>query len=237
MLNFIQWLNETYSFKNSNDVDFTADSNQIIFMSVKDKRQYIEQNKTHGNISHAIKHYGEFNEQKYKNIAKKIKNKLKELIKDGTITYLELYEKGGESIKDIEKIIEKANWRAYLNTLDLINDKREEGTPLSKEERELLPIMDELSDSYMTIINNVTKQAKNIDNIKNKENLISAIEKANIIKLSAVDRMGYRVYFLDLKRNIFIIADDKVIYSCFEFSTNAKSYKDVIKNFCSKNSL
>ena len=59
MISFKQWLLEYGAFAAGKDVDFTA-SNAIVFFSKEGKASYREEGRTHGEYSHAVKHYMEF---------------------------------------------------------------------------------------------------------------------------------------------------------------------------------
>lgn len=236
MRTFVDFILEKMSFKQGKDNDYTASDRGTIFLTPEDKEEYKLRGKTHGNTSHAIKHYAEFDEAKFKEIGEKIRKHLKQLLQRSKINYIEYYNKDkGHSITEPEKALGAASYGELLNVLDVINDKQAEGKTLVRAERELLPFMKELTDLYAAEILEILGDAENLDKIKSKNIIISKLKTKEHISLTAKDRNGFLRYYLDLKSNIFVIADvSGSVRSCFEFSTSVDNWKGVINNFWRK---
>jgi len=122
-----QYLNE-FSFYNSPDED-TPGNKQ--FVAFKEDDKYNVQGNTHGELSHAIKHFGEFNPNALNSELNGAINYIK------TVSNPILKNINGSDIASGDNAKKQLTPNAILNTFDFINDKIANNQELTPEENEI----------------------------------------------------------------------------------------------------
>ena len=150
MKTFIQFLTEKIAFKKARDQDYTVHPDTILFFSEEDVRTYVENGKTHGVQSHAIKHLAEFNPEMVKTEVGAARGIIQEFIKNNKIDFCALYIKG-KGFKKLNPLqaITQANDGAIMNTMDMINDKYQNKKKLAPIENALYKIIRKLEREYI----------------------------------------------------------------------------------------
>jgi len=148
-------------FKNSPDEDSPGNKQLIVF---KEDDDYEVQGNTHGELSHAIKHYGEFNPN---DLNSKLNSAI-DYIKSTPNPILKSRE--GSVIASGDNAKKQLTPNAVLNTFDFINDKILNNQNLNPEEEEIkTKFLDELNDSYNKLVQDYISDASNIDGMGEDE--------------------------------------------------------------------
>ena len=155
-----QYLNE-FDFYDSPDED-TPGNKQ--FVAFKEDDKYDIQGNTHGELSHAIKHFGEF----YPNTLNSELNGAINYIK--TIKNPILKNISGADIASGDNAKKQLTPNAILNTFDFINDKILNNQNLTPEEKEIKDkFLDELNNSYNKLIQDYISSGVDITNMGEDE--------------------------------------------------------------------
>lgn len=229
MYNFKKFLIEYVNFAKAKDNDFPLDDG-IIFLSKNARAEYKLKGNTHGEYSHAVKHYIEFNSGTVMSFAAEIKGILDKFHTEGLLDYIELYNfSNKKSIKGYDQVMAKAKTLDFINTLDYLNDKNIEKTGFNKIELEVKRIGDKLRKLYDEEIQKRINSAVDLDTLK-----MSAIKQLiannSIIKFSANKN---EIYILDLNSNVLIVQRNNEIATCFVFNRTGTG-NAVIKNLLRK---
>lgn len=182
------FLNE-FSFVDSKDVDYTFSD---IVITSDGTSEYKIGGKTHGLISHAIKHLIEFDNVK----VKKDVDAIIKILNDN-IDKLKF-------IHRVKGIIKPVNLSepVVLTSLDYINDKIKTNQKLSPVEKEIYPYIKSISNEYRQFVELFMKEAIKIEDTDDKESILNKLKRGMVMfDISFGDE---RVY-LDLKRSIIII--------------------------------
>jgi len=165
-----EYLNE-FSFYNSPDEDNPGNKQIVVF---KEDDKYAIQGNTHGELSHAIKHFGEFDP-----------NSLNSEL-NGTINYIKtlanpiLKNVSGADIASGDNAKKQLTPNAILNTFDYINDKVINNQELTPEEKEIKSkFLDKLNGDYDKLVQDYISGGTDVDNMKEDEikKLISSNKK------------------------------------------------------------
>jgi hypothetical protein len=154
-------LNE-FSFNDSPDEDLPGNK-QIIMFNEKDT--YKQGGNTHGELSHTIKHFGEFSPNKLNSSLNGAINHIKD-----SSNLVVKHAKSGEIIAKGENAKKQLTPNAMLNTFDFINDKVKNNESLSSEEKELQSkFIEPLNNEYKKLIQDYISGGEDIDNAKEDE--------------------------------------------------------------------
>jgi hypothetical protein len=165
-----EYLNE-FSFYNSPDEDNPGNKQIVVF---KEDDKYVIQGNTHGELSHAIKHFGEFDP----NVLNSELN--------GTINYIKTLKNpilkniSGADIASGDNAKKQLTPNAILNTFDYINDKIINNQELTPEEKEIKSkFLDKLNTDYNKLVQDYISGGTDVDNMKEDEikKLISSNKK------------------------------------------------------------
>jgi len=202
-MRLINYLNEI-SFKKGRDIDYPLGGSKVIVFNKNDS--YKLEGKTHGDISHALKHMPKINPSFFKNILSSVR----ELIKD--MKYY-IKNKKGTIIGDPE-ITDKT----LINTMDRINDKIVLNEPLTDEEKQIQRFLIKLKNEYISVVDGIVSSAINVDDFEQ-------IDKNKTICFSVKDRGKNKIYFLDTKRNYLLITSTGMVAKTFFIYKNVDYVK------------
>jgi hypothetical protein len=183
-----QYLNE-FSFYNSPDED-TPGNKQ--FVAFKEDDKYNVQGNTHGELSHAIKHFGEFNPNALNSELNGAINYIK------TVSNPILKNINGSDIASGDNAKKQLTPNAILNTFDFINDKIANNQELTPEEKEIKSkFLDKLNSDYNKLVQDYIDGGIDVNNMKEDEikKLISSNKK---IKFNGSYGGNEFEYILDL---------------------------------------
>jgi hypothetical protein len=148
-------------FSNSPDEDSPGNKQLVVF---KEDDDYKEQGNTHGELSHAIKHYGEFNPN---DLNSKLNSAI-DYIKSVSNPILKNI--NGDVIASGDNAKKQLTPNAILNTFDFINDKILNNQNLTPEEKEIKDkFLDELNNSYNKLIQDYISSGIDITNMGEDE--------------------------------------------------------------------
>lgn len=193
MLSFTKWLTEAaFRFQKGRDQDYTSDPYEVLVFSETAPDKYEVEGKTHGQMSHAIKHLKEFEPDFVKGVVTKVKNTLKAKLKEKPHWFCKVWHnaRGFENESGIEAI-DKASVDAVLNTLDLINDKNQMKETLLKLDSSIRPFATELENEYNRIITSKLDKAVDLNKTTLKgDALVKKIKKSPVIQFDCNGKGG-----------------------------------------------
>lgn len=234
MKTFIQFLTEKIAFKKGRDQDYTVHPDTILFFSEDDVRTYVENGKTHGVQSHAIKHLAEFNPEMVKTEVGAARGIIQDFIKSNKVDFCALYIKG-KGFKKLNPLqaITQANDGAIMNTMDMINDKYQNKKKLSPIENALYKIIRKLEREYIREIEFRINKSVDLDKFESVEDVLEAIEGARIIKFDGFAKVA-QTYYLDFRTNSVVISTPDFVRTMYVYNDPGQGYKQVINNFMRK---
>ena len=229
MLSFRQWLMEYVAFATGKDVDFTA-SNAIVFFSREGKASYREEGRTHGEYSHAVKHYMEFQPGNALAFASEIKGIAQKWQKEGGLDFIELVNDRGKTLaKGWDQVNQSARPLDWLCSLDYINDIAMIKGKLTKLEIEIRRVGDKMRKLYDEEIMERLRKAIDLDNM-DAEKVAEICRTNSTIKFKANKN---EEYILDLKDNAIMMLRKGIITTFYKFSRRGQQ-AEVIQNFLKK---
>jgi hypothetical protein len=223
MLSFRQWLLEYVAFAKGRDVDFTA-SNAIVFFSKEGKASYREEGRTHGEYSHAVKHYMEFQPGNALGFAAEIKGIVQKWEKEGGLDFIELVDENGRTLargwNQVNQLARPLDW---LCSLDYINDITLTKGRLTKLEVEIRRVGDKMRKLYDQEIVERMKKAVSLDSMQANE--IARLCRSNSIISFKANRN--EEYYLDLKDNAMAIVRNGEVATFFKFSRKGQQNETI----------
>jgi hypothetical protein len=155
-----QYLSE-FRFHDSPDEDTPGNKQVVVF---RDDDKYTLQGNTHGELSHAVKHFGEFDP----NMLSSVLNNIIEYIKKTQNPILKNI--NGNNIASGDAAKKQLTPNAVLNTLDFINDKTLNNQQLTPEEKEIKDtFLDKLNTGYNKLVQNYLTSGVDVDNMGQEE--------------------------------------------------------------------
>lgn len=240
MLTFLEWLEESsIKFQKAKDQDYTNDPYEVLVFSEVAPDNYEVEGKTHGKMSHAIKHLKEFEPAFVNTIVSKVKKTIISKLEEKPHWFCKVWNthKGFKSDSGIDAV-NNATSNAVLNTLDLINDKTQMGEKLLKLDSSIKPFAVELEQKYNDIMSSKLDKAVNLDKLTIKGQALSKkIKKSSIIQFSCSGRGGGNfIVTIDFTDQSLIIGkENDVVTTMYRFRNAEGSGKStVIKEFFNK---
>ena len=188
--------NPTNPFLTSPDDDQPGNKQFVVFNEFEN---YHLEGQTHGKLSHAIKHYEEFDKEGMNEILSKA------LVFLQSIHNIHLKNIKGELIASGQQTANKITLNAVHNTFDLINDKIMKGITLVSEEVELRnQYLIPLEEKYDTLIASyLTDHVQVHDVTENELNLLYASGKR--INFEGIYEEERYSYFLDFSTSGMLV--------------------------------
>lgn len=230
MKNWYKFLNEEVRFANSKDVDMPGNKQYVCF-----KEDEIYSNKTddlfHGKMSHAIKHFSEFEPEKSKSFLKKAIDVVNQsenvFLKSAT---------NDEMIASGEKAKKQINFNSMLNTFDMINDKKLNNEKLLPQELQILKILDAYTKEYEDILESQIGKAVDVDNIKDENEIKKLIDSGKILKFTGDFQGKEFTYYLNTTNSGLAVSDKNDVFSTFfRFDKKGNNFKKFPKGTNIKN--
>lgn len=183
MIKLKDLLSEDIPFKHGNDTDRFIANSVVVFDPQDD---YEIKGKTHGLVSHAIKHLHEFNPEYFN----KIISAVRQIIEKSPNAILK-----DKSNKPITRVVGQTQYPfgVILNTMDFINDKVVNGIPLNTDEKAIKSYIDRTTDEYENIIRILVDKAIPVDNYNSPEKIKNILNQHGMISfyVMARGRMAY----------------------------------------------
>lgn len=234
MKSFLQFLEEKIQFAYGRDQDYTVDPKTIIFFSEDDIKTYVENGKTHGVQSHAIKHLVEFLPETVKQLVGQARQIIKQYAEKGSLKFCGLYLRG-RSFKDTNplNVVTQAKDGAILNTLDMINDKYVNKKQLQSVESSLFSkVIKSFEKNYEKEIQKRISKAVDLDKASEQE-IYDAIDSTSVVKFSGMQNNAKYIWYLDLKDNAVIMESSDMIRTMYKYNKPGIG-KQTVLNFLSK---
>ena len=246
MIQFSDYIQNKYNivedefiFQKGRDQDYMGHPSEVLVFAEKEPDEYQVRGKTHGQMSHAIKHLIEYDPQYVISVTNRAKKALIQFIQRRPQYFCKIWDEvRGFSKESGIEAIERCDTTTLLNTLDVINDKNQLKTPFTKVDGEIKKYGMELENKYNEIIKDKLHAAYVLEKAKNKD-YKSAIAKNPVITFKAVDGNGkWRRVWLDFRDGTVIIGNFKngkteinTMYRLNDVGTNKAS---MIKKFYTK---
>lgn len=243
MLTFKEWLNEAaFRFLKAKDQDYTNDPYEVLVFSEEAPDKYEVEGKTHGQMSHAIKHLREFEPEFVEGIVEKVRSTIIAKLREKPHWFCRVWNViKGFGKQSGEKAVNFASDDAVLNTLDLINDKNQMGEKLMKLDSSIKPFAVELENRYNEIISNKLDKAVNLNKTTQKADaLVKKIKKSQIIQFDCHGKVGGKyTVALDFSDQSLIIGKHvdgtmKTVTTMYRFHNSGTSKPAVVDAFFKK---
>ena len=226
-MRFVRFINEL-AFANSSDFDYPGKIGEVIVTNPDDK--YEVKGKTHGLISHAIKHVMEFEPEYYKEVIDQFKQRIASMKNDLFI----LNKNSGkiEPLKDQWK-----NDKVLQNTLDFINDRFKEvdgkGGKLNSKEKLFYGFAEKLATKYEELIEQLLSNVVPVDDMS-LEQINKVLESGRTIKFTALYMGTWIDYFYNEKTGAYGASYKekfKTLYKVYQINRGLKFKNEAIKEF------
>lgn len=202
-MKFLNYLTEL-SFKMGRDSDYPEGRGFGVHLFSHDE-DYQMEGKTHGLMSHAIKHLEQYEPQYVSLVTVNAIKKLKEF-----------------------KVIMKSSGE-MINTFDMIQDKIVNKEKLLPEEESMIPFMEMISKKYEKIVEGFIKNAVDVDQTLDPTKIEKAISTVGI-KYTAEQNDGKVKHILNMKEFTLIVLDTNgTVRTMFELD-HIKTGQDTMKN-------
>ena len=243
MLTFLEYVQsfvaEDIQFKNAKDQDYTNDPNSLLVFAEKEPDEYDLRGKTHGQMSHAIKHLAEFDKAFVEGIVSKARGIIEKFLQRHPEAFCKIWVDGqGFGSKSGIEAVKSANAGEILNTFDLINDKHQMKGSFLKIETQLKNLAVEMEKRYKEIIESKIAKAVDISNLKNVGAMVSAIKKATVISFRVSQQEAKKDVWLDFSDSSIIIGlagSTDSVNTMFQFTgLNGGAKKPTIDAFYKK---
>lgn len=240
MLTFREWLEEAaYHFQKGKDQDYTNDPYSVLVFSETAPDNYEVKGKTHGKMSHAIKHLKEFEPVFVDEIVKKAKDAIRKKLEEKPHWFCKVWHrsKGFETESGVSAV-NKATNDEVLNTLDLINDKVETNEKLMPLDASLKKFAQEITTRYGEIISEKIDKAYDLDKTAMKASALKKkISKTHVIQFSCKGKSGGDfVVIIDFTDQSLLISKKDVenVTTMYRFNNTGTSKSSVVKGFFEK---
>lgn len=206
-LEFVQSLQEDFTFKNAKDQDYTNDPNSLLVFAEKEPDEYELKGKTHGQMSHAIKHLVEFDKPFVDGIVSKARGIIEKFLQRHPQAFCKIWVEGqGFSDKSGMDAVKSANAGEILNTFDLINDKSQMKGSFIKIETQLKNLATEMENRYKAIIDSKLSKATDIGNMS-FDKAKKAIKSSQVITFGVMQQTKKKDVWLDFSDSSIIIGE------------------------------
>ena len=229
MLTFTKWLTEAaFKFQKGRDQDYTNDPYEVLVFSEEAPDNYEVEGKTHGQMSHAIKHLKEFEPDFVNGIIGKVKTTLKKKLEEKPHWFCKVWNNlRGFGKKSGVEAIDDASIDAVLNTLDLINDKNQMKEGLLKLDASIKPFAVELEHKYNEIISKKLDKAVDLNKLTLKgAAFVKKIKKSQVVQFDCNGTGGGKFsVVLDFSDQSLIIGkrdnkDMSVVNTMYRFNSS-----------------
>ena len=243
MLTFTKWLTEAaFKFQKGRDQDYTNDPYEVLVFSEEAPENYEVEGKTHGQMSHAIKHLKEFEPDFVKGVIGKVKTTLRKKLEEKPHWFCKVWNNlRGFGKKSGVEAIDDASIDAVLNTLDLINDKNQMKEGLLKLDASIKPFAVELEHKYNEIISKKLDKAVDLNKLTLKgAAFVKKIKKSQVVQFDCNGTGGGKFsVVLDFSDQSLIIGkrDDKDMSSVntmYRFNNSGTGKSAVVDAFFKK---
>lgn len=241
---FLEWVQDLeeakFKFVVGKDQDYTGDPMEVLVFSEQEPDEYIMQGKTHGQMSHAIKHLREYDPEAVKGVLAKAKKMLWNFLDKNPSYFCKVWSEGrGFSEVSGKKALASCDELVLLNTMDIVNDKNQMKTPFSAVDARLKTFAAELEKKYNSLISSKIDKAVNLEQIKNEHKLLDASQKAKIVHFEAEDRNGGKfLVWIDFTDRTLIIGRQMpkgtVIKTMYRINSAGSTRGSIMKMFFTK---
>lgn len=240
MKTFTEWLSEAaFKFQKGKDQDYTNDPYEVLVFSEQAPDKYEVEGKTHGQMSHAIKHLKEFEPDFVKGVVTKVKSTIRKKLEEKPHWFCKIWNniRGFSSISGV-KAVDSASIDAVLNTLDLINDKNQMKEPLMKLDSSIKPFAVELEHKYNELVSEKIDKAVDLNKLTIKGSSLSKkIKKSQVVKFDCDGKNGGKfTVVLDFTDQSLVIGKNDMsdVTTMYRFNDTGGTKPAVIDAFFKK---
>jgi len=223
MENWRSFLSEEIPFHNSPDEDGPGRNN---FISFTDTEQYTISGNTHGQLSHTIKHYMEFEPEQ----TKEALSKALETAKSFDSFFLKAVN-NSKTISSGEQAKTQANLNSMLNTFDLINDKIMNKNNLTQEESKITNFILPLNEEYENLIKSYMSNSVNIEEVQDVNEILNLIKQKKIIRFIGSYKNNPVEYFFNPSDTGLVANNNNKIATLFRIDKKGANLGKVAKYF------
>jgi hypothetical protein len=202
------------NFNDSPDEDLPGGKRTIIF--TKNDSYPSSQGNTHGLLSHAIKHYLEFQPEYVNGLLEKIANIIRQEAGE-----LYMVDNSGNVVLDGDKAKKEINNNVILNTLDMIQDKVKNTKTLSDIEKKIHTYTEEMAKKYQELVSQKMNSSVDIDANQNVAD--DAIKNNKIVKFKGNYSGKDFDYYLDPKDSSLVASDGDSVSTLFRIDKKGNS--------------
>lgn len=232
---------DIFMFRKGQDQDYTGHPSEVLVFSEKEPDEYLVKGKTHGQMSHAIKHLIEYEPQFVAAVAEKAKTAIRKFLERRPDYFCKMWDevRGFSEYSGLEAL-KHCSTLALLNTLDIINDKNQTKSPFSKVDGELKKYGVEIEHRYNELIKKKMDAAYDLDKQRGGD-YKKSIADNSVITFRAVGGNGksYNVW-LDFKDATLMIGDMDArgargqIMTMYRLDNAGTNKASIIKQFYTK---
>lgn len=210
-------------FYDSPDEDKPGKNQIIVFSPEED---YEVEGKTHGALSHMIKHYSEFAPQR-------VTAGLQQALKTAAAfnNFILKNAKSGAVIAQGDEAKKTANENAMLNTFDLINDKIKNNQPLTDEEKKLGPTIVALNKEYQQLVDSYMSDATDLEVMSDARQIKQLLDSGKIVKFIGFYKGNPVQYFLNTSNTGLVAYKDGKVATLFRIDKRGNNLAKVAKYF------
>jgi len=222
--NWRRFINEV-NFYDSPDEDKPGNNQIILFHKEFDYSKTPDM--THGKMSHMIKHYNEFENQK---VEAACKQAIKDLSNFPEVHLFNL--KSSALTASGQEAIKMLQPKSMLNTFDYINDKVKVGEQLSEEENILYKkYIEPLTKEYDKLVEDTMSQAIDISNVTSKNEIEQMFQSGKTISFIGYYKGSKKEYFLNTSNSGLVAKDGDQIATLFRIDKTGNSLQKIAKYF------
>jgi len=220
--NWRKYLTEV-EFHDSPDEDKPGKKQIITF---KEDEPYDIEGKTHGGVSHMIKHYLEFEPAK---VSAGLKQALQKALEFDNFFLMNAETR--QIIAQGDEAKKVANENAMLNTFDLINDKIKNNQALTDEEKQLESIISPLNAEYQKLVDSYMSGAVDIENVQDAAKIKQLLDAGKLVKFIGAYKGKPVQYFLNPSNTGLVAYKDGKVATLFRIDKKGGNLGKVARYF------
>jgi len=220
MITLKRLLNEDIKFQSGYDSDRPSGAKTVFVFNPNDK--YITKGKTHGLMSHAIKHGYEFDLELYE----KVISETNKIIKNSPNSIL-LNSQNERPEKGFGYPYPKG---VVINTMDMVNDKISLKDELHPEEQKIASHLKVLTDRYESMLVSIIQKSVDVSELKTVDEIREVLKKTDTLKFT-VESRGSKIYVVtSIKEGVVVLVDlNGTVLSGYKPSIHKKKWSGIEK--------
>jgi len=215
MIKLKDLLSENLKFQHGHDSDRPTGAKSVFVFHPNDV--YVKEGKTHGLVSHAIKHLAEFDSA----LLSKVIASVNSIIRKSPNSIL--LNANNKPLQNIYPYPYPPG--IIMNVLDMVNDKVVLKKRLRDEETEIFKYLTAMTDEYESILQSVIQKSVDVTNLRTVDEIKEVLKTTDVIKFVVESRDASIFVVTDIKDSIIIlISNDGLILSGYRPSFHKKKW-------------